>query len=233
MRYFLTFLSLLLFAAPAAADLCAERAAAATVHILTVSEQKLEDGRIASVVNSGSGVVINSRANGEAFLLTALHVVDGSPDEMEVFVVLSDGTVSEAAVADKDPINDLAAVVFHNPGDPLPAVDLYRGREPLLGEKVLLLGYPEGSEILRLRSGLIRELWIEPGGRKTIIVSGAEIYRGDSGGGMFICPASEKEVDPRPLLAAIIRGFFAKETPDGYRRTGLFSAGTPLPAKEH
>jgi S1-C subfamily serine protease len=108
----------------------------------------------------GSGVVIDNKGE----ILTALHVVDGSP---AIKVTFADGAVSSATITSSDPADDIAVLT----PSPLPPeiVPVTLGGSAQVGDQAFVIGNPLGLEA-SLSAGVISGL-----GRSFTLSSGRTI----------------------------------------------------------
>ena len=128
----------------------------------------------------GSGVVIN----GEAHVLTALHIIEGST---QIQIAFADGTKTFATVANVDTAKDIAVLTpAEMPGLVVPAT-IGNASAIRVGDEVFAVGHPlglVGSFSAGVVSGLDRES--KPPGRdqplRGLIQFDAAVNPGNSGG---------------------------------------------------
>jgi putative serine protease PepD len=128
---------------------------------------------------NGTGVV----ANADGLVVTALHVVDGA---RRIEITFPDGTAVPAAVADRDPANDIALLTPRGiPGIVVPAVIGNAGRLAV-GDDVVAIGNQLGlvhSTTAGVVSGLDRAATGTDGTRlRGLIQFDAAVNPGSSGG---------------------------------------------------
>lgn len=141
--------------------------------IITSTDGKVEGSR-------GSGVVIDDNGS----ILTSLHVVDKA---IEIQVIFSDGTKSDAFILIRDPDNDLAMLRSRNPPDGIPPAVLAGAGGLRVGDEVFAVGSPFGipnSLTAGVVSGLNRSF--KPPSKATelkgVIQFDAAVNPGNSGG---------------------------------------------------
>jgi len=130
----------------------------------------------------GSGFIIDRRNNGDAFVVTNNHVVDGAD---EVSVILQDDTRLKAEVVGRDAKSDLAVLKVHTDLK-LPSVPFGNSSASRVGDWVVAIGNPFGLGGT-VTAGIIsaRGRDINAGPYDDFIQTDASINRGNSGGPMF------------------------------------------------
>ena len=128
---------------------------------------------------SGSGFVYDEQGH----IVTNYHVVDGAD---QLFVTFPDGTVVSAAVAGKDPSNDLAVLKVDASPDLLHVIPLGDSDSLQVGRFLVAIGNPFGLD-RTLTTGVVSSLGRiiqSPTGRfiGEIIQTDAAINPGNSGG---------------------------------------------------
>jgi S1-C subfamily serine protease len=163
------------------------------------SSVKVAIDRDAKRVASGSGVVIASRPAGQgaeavSYVLTAAHVLTAG-DGATVSVGFcgsqaARGKFTASVVSQGEP-NTLDLALLRVPGIAVPPVDFLERAWVRLGERILVVGFPEG-ERLGLSAGIVSQLPLTelqngiPADRpEQRIVIDAAAPRGVSGGGVF------------------------------------------------
>ena len=128
----------------------------------------------------GSGIVVS----GDAQVLTALHVLEGSN---EIMLTFADGSSSPASVSNVDEEKDIAVLTPHAlPGLIMPAT-IGNGSGLRVGDEVYAVGHPyglAGSFSAGVVSGLDREFRPPDGGNPIsgLIQFDAAVNPGNSGG---------------------------------------------------
>jgi S1-C subfamily serine protease len=130
------------------------------------------------VRESGSGFIIHE----DGLIVTNNHVVAGN---QKLQVTLSDQTIYEAQLLERDPYNDLALIKI-KPRKKIPVLRLGDSDNVQVGQKVLAIGNPfglAGTLTTGVVSSLGRELQDETGRRlEGMIQTDAAINPGNSGG---------------------------------------------------
>jgi putative serine protease PepD len=127
----------------------------------------------------GSGVIYDSAG----LILTAAHVVDGSPGPISVR--LEDGTRIEGSVLGADTRTDIAVVRIQREG--LVAARLARDTPLQVGQLAVAIGSPfglEGSVTAGVISAVDRSIATSNGTAMTVVQTDAPINPGNSGGAL-------------------------------------------------
>ncbi|MCW8916589.1 MAG: Do family serine endopeptidase [Magnetovibrio sp.] len=130
----------------------------------------------------GSGFIIDYKSNGDAFVVTNNHVVEGAD---EVSVILQDDTRLAAEIVGRDAKSDLAVLKIHTDRK-LPSVPFGNSSSSRVGDWVVAIGNPfglGGSVTAGIISARGRD--INAGPYDDFIQTDASINRGNSGGPMF------------------------------------------------
>lgn len=130
----------------------------------------------------GSGFIIDYRNNGDAYVVTNNHVVEGAD---EVSVILQDDTRMKAEIVGRDAKSDLAVLKVHTDRK-LPSVGFGDSSASRVGDWVVAIGNPFGLGGT-VTAGIIsaRGRDINAGPYDDFIQTDASINRGNSGGPMF------------------------------------------------
>ena len=123
----------------------------------------------------GSGVVITETG----LIMTAGHVVNGSPSEVEIF--FPSGVTTKARIVGFNLDVDAALLQIIEPGK-WPYAELADDKSTKIGDWVVCLGHSGGYEVGRkppVRTGRILEY------RDHLLVTDAALIGGDSGGPLF------------------------------------------------
>ena len=130
----------------------------------------------------GSGFIIDYRNNGDAYVVTNNHVVEGAD---EVSVILQDDTRLKAEIVGRDAKSDLAVLKVHTTRK-LPSVGFGDSSASRVGDWVVAIGNPFGLGGT-VTAGIIsaRGRDINAGPYDDFIQTDASINRGNSGGPMF------------------------------------------------
>jgi len=130
----------------------------------------------------GSGFIIDYLNNGDAYVVTNNHVVDGAD---EVSVILQDDTRMKAEIVGRDTKSDLAVLKVHTDRK-LPSVRFGNSSASRVGDWVVAIGNPFGLGGT-VTAGIIsaRGRDINAGPYDDFIQTDASINRGNSGGPMF------------------------------------------------
>ena len=132
--------------------------------------------RIFTDRGSGSGFVIDP----DGLILTNNHVISDAED---ITVVLDDGSRFPGTVLGRDLIRDLAVVKIA--ASDLQALELGDLSQLGLGQQVVVLGYPLGSESLKVTSGFTSGTEFDAGKNIIWIQTDAAVNPGNSGGPLF------------------------------------------------
>lgn len=139
-----------------------------------------------SIEASGSGIILSS----DGYIVTNYHVVSYYDNYSNVIitVVLSDGTELDATFVGGDEENDLAVLKVDPAGKTLTAATLGSSEDLKVGELVVAIGNPLGSEFagtvtMGIVSGLDRNISDE-NTAETLIQTDAAINPGNSGGAL-------------------------------------------------
>ena len=152
-------------------------------HMRTIQKQieNCVSKNIASVVaisdgkGFGSGVVINE----SGLIMTAGHVVNGSPAEVEIF--FPSGVTTQARIVGFNLDVDAALLQITESGK-WPYSELADNNSAKVGDWVVCLGHSGGYEVGRkppVRTGRVLEF------REHLLVTDAALIGGDSGGPLF------------------------------------------------
>lgn len=136
---------------------------------------------------SGSGIILTS----DGYIATNYHVVSYY-DEYEnvlISVILEDGTELEAELIGGDQSNDLAVIKANTNGKDLPAAKMGTSEELKVGEIVVAIGNPLGTQFagtvtMGIISALDRSISSE-NTAETLIQTDAAINPGNSGGALI------------------------------------------------
>lgn len=137
--------------------------------------------------SSGSGIILSS----DGYIATNYHVVSYY-DEYEnvlISVILEDGTELEAELIGGDEANDLAVIKANTNGLELPAATIGNSSELQVGEVVVAIGNPLGTQFagtvtMGIVSALDRNISSE-NTAETLIQTDAAINPGNSGGALI------------------------------------------------
>ena len=147
--------------------------------LAAMSEEKVTAKARSAVVRiltdraSGSGFIIDP----EGFVLTNNHVIS---DAKQITVYLDDGTGFNGKVVGRDLVRDLAVLKIE--AGVLPTLELGDLSRVALAHRVLVLGYPLGSENISVTSGLVSTTEIDGGRNITWVQTDSAINPGNSGG---------------------------------------------------
>jgi Tol biopolymer transport system component len=129
--------------------------------------------RVSTDLASGSGVIIDS----DGLILTNNHVISSAN---EIVVYMEDGTSYTGTVDAKDLVRDLAIIKIE--ATELPPLKLGDVSQLDLGQQVLVLGYPLGSEKIIPTGGLVSAIEYDSGRNITWVQTDSAINPGNSGG---------------------------------------------------
>lgn len=129
--------------------------------------------RIETDLGSGSGFIISSGG----LIMTNNHVIR---EAEEITVYLKDGTSYTATVKARDLLRDLALIEIEATG--LPYLQMGGTSDVGLGQQVVVLGYPLGTENLTVTSGLISAIDYDPGRNIAWLQTDSAVNPGNSGG---------------------------------------------------
>ena len=129
--------------------------------------------RIETDLGSGSGIIFDPGG----FILTNNHVIT---DASEITVFLVDGTSHTGTVQGRDLVRDLAVVKIEASG--LPTLEIGDISQVSLGQQVLVLGFPLGSENIIVTSGLLSSTDVDSGRNILWLQTDSAINPGNSGG---------------------------------------------------
>ncbi|MEG3619993.1 Do family serine endopeptidase [Magnetovibrio sp. PR-2] len=130
----------------------------------------------------GSGFIIEHKSNGEAYVVTNNHVIEGAD---EISVILQDDTRLSAEMVGRDAKSDLAVLKVKSKAK-LPTVPFGNSDKSRVGDWVVAIGNPfglGGSVTAGIISARGRD--INAGPYDDFIQTDASINRGNSGGPMF------------------------------------------------
>jgi Tol biopolymer transport system component len=126
---------------------------------------------------SGSGFIIDA----SGLIVTNNHVVTGAES---LTVVLDDNREFDATVVGRDMVRDLAVIQITVPDEALPVLPLAEVGSIQLGQQVVTMGYPLGSNDLNITQGLISSLKSDTGRNMQWVQTDAAVNPGNSGGPM-------------------------------------------------
>ncbi len=137
--------------------------------------------------SSGSGIILTS----DGYIATNYHVVSyyDEYDNVLISVILEDGTELEAELIGGDEANDLAVIKANTNGLELPAATIGNSSELQVGEVVVAIGNPLGTQFagtvtMGIVSALDRNISSE-NTAETLIQTDAAINPGNSGGALI------------------------------------------------
>ena len=137
--------------------------------------------------STGSGIILTS----DGYIATNYHVVSyyDEYDDVIISVILEDGTELEAELIGGDEANDLAVIKANTNGMELPAATLGDSSELQVGEIVVAIGNPLGTQFagtvtMGIVSALDRNISSE-NTAETLIQTDAAINPGNSGGALI------------------------------------------------
>ncbi len=185
--------------------------------------------------STGSGIILTS----DGYIATNYHVVSyyDEYEDVIISVILDDGTELEAALIGGDKANDLAVIKADTKGLELPAATLGSSEDLNVGEVVVAIGNPLGTQFagtvtMGIISALDRSISSE-NTAETLIQTDAAINPGNSGGalinsqGQIIGITSSKIADTdveglgfaipidfaKPIIEDIIQYGYVKDRP--------------------
>ena len=129
--------------------------------------------RIVTDLVSGSAFIFDSGG----FLLTNNHVIS---DATAIDVFLDDGTQFTATVQGRDLIRDLAVLKID--ANNLPTLEIGDLSRLSLGQQVVVLGYPLGSENITVTSGFVSAEQFDSGRNIRWVQTDSAVNPGNSGG---------------------------------------------------
>ena len=137
--------------------------------------------------STGSGIILTS----DGYIATNYHVVSyyDEYDDVIISVILEDGTELEAELIGGDEANDLAVIKANTNGMELPSATLGDSSELQVGEIVVAIGNPLGTQFagtvtMGIVSALDRNISSE-NTAETLIQTDAAINPGNSGGALI------------------------------------------------
>ncbi len=137
--------------------------------------------------STGSGIILTF----DGYIATNYHVVSyyDEYDDVLISVILEDGTELEAELIGGDEANDLAVIKANTNGMELPAATLGDSSELQVGELVVAIGNPLGTQFagtvtMGIVSALDRNISSE-NTAETLIQTDAAINPGNSGGALI------------------------------------------------
>ena len=148
---------------------------------------------------SGSGFIVD--ANG--FIVTNNHVVTGAES---LTVVLDDGREFDAILVGRDMVRDLAVVQITVPDEVLPVLPLAEVGSMALGQQVVTMGYPLGTDDLNITQGLISSFKSDTGRNIQWVQTDAAVNPGNSGGPMVSLQGEVVGVITLKFVDAAIEG---------------------------
>ncbi|MBQ2881192.1 MAG: trypsin-like peptidase domain-containing protein [Clostridia bacterium] len=185
--------------------------------------------------STGSGIILTA----DGYIATNYHVVSyyDEYDDVIISVILDDGTELEAELIGGDKANDLAVIKADTKGLELPAATLGSSEDLNVGEVVVAIGNPLGTQFagtvtMGIISALDRSISSE-NTAETLIQTDAAINPGNSGGalinsqGQIIGITSSKIADTdveglgfaipidfaKPIIEDIIQYGYVKDRP--------------------
>ncbi len=131
----------------------------------------------------GSGFIIDTRSNGDSYVVTNNHVIQ---DADEITVILQDNSRLEATLVGRDAKTDLAVLKVTSPDRKLASVKFGDSTKSRVGDWIVAIGNPFGLGGT-VTAGIIsaRGRDIRSGPYDNFIQTDASINRGNSGGPMF------------------------------------------------
>ena len=140
------------------------------------------EGRPHKATSLGSGFIIDTRTNGDSYVVTNNHVIDGAD---KITVILQDNSRLKATLVGRDVKTDLAVLKVTSKRK-LPSVPFGDSTKSRVGDWVVAIGNPFGLGGT-VTAGIIsaRGRDIHSGPYDNFIQTDASINRGNSGGPMF------------------------------------------------
>jgi serine protease Do len=146
------------------------------------NRQQGDQRRQRKATSLGSGFVINIGKNGDAFVITNNHVIEGAD---EITVILQDNDRLKAELVGRDVKTDIAVLKVKS-NDKMVAVSFGNSDDARVGDWVIAIGNPFGLGGT-VTTGIIsaRGRDIQSGPYDNFIQTDASINRGNSGGPLF------------------------------------------------
>jgi len=141
-----------------------------------------QDNRQRRATSLGSGFIIDTKTNGDSYVVTNNHVIQ---DADEITVVLHDNNRLQAELVGRDAKTDIAVLKVHSDKE-LPSVGFGDSSKSRVGDWVVAIGNPFGLGGT-VTAGIIsaRGRDIQSGPYDNFIQTDASINKGNSGGPMF------------------------------------------------
>jgi len=146
------------------------------------NQQQGEPRRQRNATSLGSGFVVNIGKNGDAYVITNNHVIEGAD---EITVILQDNDRLKAELVGRDEKTDIAVLRVKS-NDKMVAVSFGNSDDARVGDWVMAIGNPFGLGGT-VTAGIIsaRGRDIQSGQYDNFIQTDASINRGNSGGPLF------------------------------------------------
>ena len=146
------------------------------------NQQQGDKRRQRKATSLGSGFVINIGKNGDAYVITNNHVIEGAD---EITVILQDNDRLKAELVGRDAKTDIAVLKVKS-NDKMVAVSFGNSDDARVGDWVIAIGNPFGLGGT-VTTGIIsaRGRDIQSGPYDNFIQTDASINRGNSGGPLF------------------------------------------------
>jgi len=146
------------------------------------NQQQGERRRERNATSLGSGFVVDIGKNGDAYIITNNHVIEGAD---EIAVILQDNDRLKAELVGKDEKTDIAVLRVKSK-DKMVAVSFGNSDDARVGDWVMAIGNPFGLGGT-VTAGIIsaRGRDIQSGPYDNFIQTDASINRGNSGGPLF------------------------------------------------
>lgn len=166
--------------------------------------------RIETDLGSGSGFIIDS----DGLIMTNNHVI---VDAEEITVYLDDGASYDGIVKNREMIGDLAIVEID--ATKLPVLRLGDAGQLSLGQQVLVLGYPLGSENVSPTSGIVSSVEFDSGRGITWVKTDSAVNPGNSGGPLLNLQGEVVGVVASKVVGVAVEGIgyaISANTVNGY-----------------
>lgn len=174
-------------------------AAARTVAAVTLDSRAAVVRVLRDDGGSGSGFIFDSTG----LVLTNNHVVSGAET---LTVVLDDGREFTATVVGRDIVRDLAVIRLEGIEEVLATLSLIDAGPPELGDPVLVLGYPLGTDTLNITQGIISSNRYSYGQFAGVVQTDAAVNPGNSGGPLINLRGEVVGVVSAKLVSVSIEG---------------------------
>jgi Tol biopolymer transport system component len=174
-------------------------AATGTVAAVTVAARPAVVRVLRDDGGSGSGFIFDSTG----LILTNNHVVTGADT---LTVVLDDGREFTATIVGRDIVRDLAVIQMEGVDEVLPTLSLIEAGTPELGDPVLVLGYPLGTETLNITQGIVSSNGYSYGQYVGLVQTDAAVNPGNSGGPLVNLRGEVVGVVSAKLVSIAIEG---------------------------